>query len=41
MLISRNVEGMHGHKKVGNPCPKPGYLFIVLTTKALQLIVFD
>jgi len=23
MLICRNTEGVHGKKKVGNPCPKP------------------
>jgi len=22
MLIYRNVEGVHGQRKVGNPCPK-------------------
>jgi len=32
MLISRNAEGVHGQKKVGDPCPKPLYQHIVLTT---------
>jgi len=24
MLICRNYEGVHGQRKVGNPCSKPG-----------------
>jgi len=32
MLIRRNAEGVDGQKKVGNPCTKPLYQRILLTT---------
>ena len=27
MLICRNAEGVHGKKKVGNPCTRPAFIF--------------
>jgi len=39
MFICRNIEGVHGQTKVGNPCPKLRYLVtIILDLKKLTRV---
>ena len=38
MLICRNAKGVHGHRKVGNPCPKSSHSgAVMLTTSVIFL----